>query len=213
MNVRVQISKADIDGLAKELKKMGKIVTSSNLQLYRAKKYRDYTVKMLSQGGLDLKPITEATAKIQGGSHNPEYNLGTLAKKMGVRPVGNNAAEAGYFGKDEKIPGKADYMTWTKAAILAHTGYRIPASEKLGGELGKKGAKVRAWLREEHGIYLKETTHWLHVEARPFILISYLQYMLTGEDIKATDQYIDKMMASPMSDPNKADPLKMLGAI
>jgi hypothetical protein len=37
--------------------------------------------------------------------------------------------------------------------------------------------------------------------------------MLSGEDVKVVDEYLEKMMASPMSDPNKADPLKMSGVI
>jgi hypothetical protein len=218
INVRVEVRQEDINSLGKELKKIGKIVTSSNLQLYRANRYRRYTVEMLEQRGLDLKPISEATKIIDGGDHNPEYKSGSLARRMGVRPIKGNAAEAGYFENSPKIPNKE--ITYTQAAILQHTGFRIPLH-------GDKGARVRAWLAWK-GVFENkspgknadpdptwETTseHWIHVPARPFMLISYLQYMMTGEDAKAVDEYLQKMMESPMEDPTKIDPLKTAGGM
>lgn len=207
MNIRVEIRKSDLDSLAKELRKIGKIVTSPNLQLYRARKYRDYTVKMMKTGGLDTgPPLSDATKKIQGNEHNPEINTGDLIRKMGVRPIKGDAAEAGYFENSSKIPSKN--ITYTQAAILQHTGYRIPASAELGGDLGDKGARVRAWMHGR-GIHLKSSTHWIIVPPRPFMLRSYLQFEMNGEDAKACDEYLEKMMKSPMSDPNAIDPLKM----
>jgi|GEM_PF-1843094 hypothetical protein len=210
MNIGVKINEKDINDLAKELKKIGKIIGSTNLQLHRAKRFKDYTVEMLSGKGVDINPISDATRAIQGGDHNPLYNTGDLARKMGVRPVKGNAAEAGYFENSPLIPDKD--ITYTRAAILAHTGYRIPASAELGGREGEKGAKVRAWLHDK-GIHLKKSTHWLIVPARPFMLRSYLQYMMSGEDMKAVDEFLEKMMTAPMSDANAADPLKMAGEI
>ncbi len=210
MNIGVHISEKDINALAKKLRMLGKLVGSTNLQLYRAKKFKDYTVDMLSSRGIDIDSISDATKVIQGDDHNPMYNSGDLARRMGVRPVKGNAAEAGYFENSPLIPGKD--ITYTRAAILAHTGYRIPASAELGGEEGDKGAKVRAWLHGR-GIHLKPSTHWLNVPARPFLFRSYLQYMLSGEDMKAVDEFIEKMMSSPTEDPTAVDPLKMAGEI
>ena len=188
--VSYQVDPNSLKLLLKDLKKLGHIIVDPNMQLYRAKKYRDFTVDMVKYNALGQEPISSATAKIQGRNHNPEWNTGALLNKMGVRPAGKNEAEAGYFGKTEKIPGKR--ISWTGAAIAQHTGYRIPLT-------GDKGARVRAWLADkERQIFPSKQSQWLVVPPRPFMFSSYVRFENEGMDLRAVDEFLDKMMNSPI---------------
>lgn len=194
LSVGYKIDANQLNMLKKELTSMGRVIASPNMQLYRAKKFRDYTVKRISSGSLELKKISEATKIISGGDHPPEYRTGGLLEAMSVRPSGKNAAEAGYFSGSAKIPGKN--ITYTKAAILQHTGYRIPL-------FGEKGRKVIAFLKEA-GVFdslprsgPRGSKRWLIVPARPFLFTSLYSYMSEGEDMKAVDEFLEKLVNSP----------------
>jgi len=189
--VSYQVDPNSLKLLLKDLKKLGHIIVDPNMQLYRAKKYRDFTVEKVKYGALGSAPISFATERIQKRIDNiPEWNTGTLLNKMGVRPAGKNEAEAGYFGKSEKIPGKK--ISWTGAAIAQHTGYRIPLT-------GDKGARVRAWLGdEERQIFPSKQSQWLVVPPRPFMFSSYVRFENEGMDLRAVDEFLDKMMNSPI---------------
>lgn len=184
-----KVNQIEMNSLIKEINKFGKVMNSPNLQLYRAKKFRDYTVKMLSEGGLYLHKITEATKKIQEKEHPPLYNDGHMARRMSIRPikgVKGNAAEAGYFEKSKTIPGKD--ITYTQAAILAHTGFRINLK-------GKKGMRARRWLEWKLNIRFSPQKEYVTVQPRPFLYRSYSQYMLGGWDMKAVDRFFERMMS------------------
>jgi len=104
-------------------------------------------------------------------------------------------AEVGYFPKSQKIPGKK--ITYTKAAIMQHTGFRI----KISGSI--KADKARKWLAAQLGNALggkaflkrvKSIDGWLVVPARPFMYLSLDKYIESGEDTLVVNQFIDKMM-------------------
>jgi hypothetical protein len=193
--VGVQIDQKSLDKFIKDLKKLGHIIGNPNMQLYRAKKYRDFTVDMVKKGQLDLEPLSEVT-KILTGEHPPEYNTGTLVDYMGVKPAGKNAAEAGYWGANKS--GKPNLA---QIAILQSTGYKIPLT-------GEKGKRVRAWLFANkinlNNSYQRTTPPgtetYLVVPPRPWIMISYFAYVFSGKDIEAVDEYLQKLMNSPIDD-------------
>ena len=189
--VSYQIDPYALKLLLKDLKRLGHIIVDPNMQLYRAKKYRDFTVQKVKYGALGMAPISSATERIQKRSSNiPEWNTGALLNKMGVRPAGKDAAEAGYFGKTEKIPGKK--ISWTGAAMAQHSGYRIPLT-------GDKGARVRAWLGDkERQIFPDKQSQWLVVHPRPFMFTSLVRYENEGADVQAVDEFLEKMMNSPI---------------
>jgi hypothetical protein len=182
----VEIDQKSLDNFVKDLKKLGHIIGSSNMQLYRAKKYRDFTVDMVKKGQLDLEPLSEAT-KMLVGDHIPLNNTGTMIDYMGIRPHGKNEADAGYFGANKS--GKPNIA---QLAILMHTGYKIPLQ-------GPKGEKVRKWLLAQN-IFVRHDKEYLIVPARPFLFQSYMSYMMTGQDLIACDEFIQKLMDSPIDD-------------
>lgn len=189
--ISVQVDQKQLDQLVKDLKKVGHVIASPNLQLYRANKYRKYTIDMVKRGGLDLSPLSGAT-KVLTGEHNPGYLTGHLVNSMGVRPVNKTTAEAGYWAKGgEKVPGKN--ITITKLAILQHTGYKIELDRNKGN------GTPRQWLAA-NGIHTKKETKFLVVSPRPFMFQSYFAYMFNGEDVKAVDEFIDRLLNSPVDD-------------
>lgn len=195
---KVEIDKRSVDSVNSELKEIVKILKSSNMQLYRAKKYRDYTVKKVSGKSLGLDSLSEVTKKI-AGDHPPEWNSGNVVGNMNVKKMDGNSAGAGYFGDDPgNITGKN--ITQTQAAIYQHTGYRIPLT-------GPKGARVRAWLarkgafdtgamdvvrsfQESHKKSSGEKL--IIVKPRPFMFISLNAYISEDRDFKAANEYLDK---------------------
>ena len=197
--IGISVDQKSLNSFIKDLKKMGHIISSPNLQLYRAKKFRKYTIDKVRSGELGLVALSGAT-RIISGDHTPEDNKGGLINQIGVRPAKNNEAEAGYFESNKKkIPGKK--ITYTEAAIMQHTGYRINLS-------GDKGAKARAWVyaRLAEAGYspiksfhkLKSDDKWFIVPARPFVFISADNYIGSDEDIIAADEFLDKMLMSPI---------------
>lgn len=197
-----KIDESAFKQLLNELRKTGRIIASPNMQLHRAKRFTEYTKRAVRTNDLNLKKISEATKIIQGGSpHPPLYWKGGLINEMGVRPVGKNAADAGYFEDSPLIPGKK--ITWTQAAVLHHTGYRIPL-------FGDKGRRVRRWLAAQ-GIFKdlpaggkpKGSSRWLIVPARPFLFTSYYSYLSEGKDMQAVDEFLNKVMNSPIDETMK----------
>jgi len=183
--------------LIKELQGVGKIIADPNLQLFRASKYRQFTIEMTRRGALGLKPISYISQLAAGGSHEPEWNEQKLVNSMKVKPAGKNAADVGYFKEDTTlVPGKK--ITITKAAILQHTGYRISL-------MGPKGQKVMKWLvaigafdqGRMFGQKAEKSESWLEVPPRPFMFNSLARYEEIGGDIKACDAFIDKMLGAP----------------
>jgi hypothetical protein len=197
MNLGVAVDQDGFDTLCRELKKLGHVIASPNMQLYRANKFRKFTIENVQSGNLGLLPISGAT-KIIAGSHEPEWRTGNLLEGMKVKPAGRNAADVGYFEDSSLIPGKN--ITYTRAAILQHTGYRIPLT-------GEKGERVRAWLAAK-GVFskdyhdfaggVKSSDKWIIVPPRPFMIKSMDLYESTGEDIKAVDEFLNKMINSPI---------------
>jgi hypothetical protein len=189
------LDKSTFDAFVKDLKKLGHIIASPNMQLYRAQKYREFTINMVKKGQLDLEPLSEVTQMLTG-VHNPLYKTGTLVDYMGIKPIGKNAAECGYWGANKT--GKPNLA---QIAILQSTGYKIPLT-------GEKGKRVRAWLAM-HNVPLQNSYSrakpkggdtYLVVPARPWIMISYFAYVFSGEDLKACNEYIDKLLSSPIND-------------
>lgn len=182
--------KADMELLKKKLK-------SGGINLYRARKYKTYAIELVSGNRASLYPLTEAT-KFLSQHTTPEYNAGELLKQMMVKKAKGGAAEAGYFRDSGKIPGKN--ITYTQAAILQHTGYRIPLT-------GEKGRKVRAWYAKQ-GLFehLKTVTAaknkygkaggWIIVKPRPFMFTTIHLFVNRGFDVAAAKEWVDKNIFS-----------------
>jgi hypothetical protein len=191
-NVSWKIHPDDLKKLTKELRQLGHIISDPNMQLYRANKYREFTINMVERGMLDLQPLAELSIIISG-SHAPEYVNGSLVREMGVKPVGKNAAEAGYWDNDSSIvPGRGrQKISYARLAVLTHSGFRV----RLQGDVGNR---VRAWFRLEHGINFKASTRYLYIPPRPFLYMSYNEYMASGMDVQACSEFLDRMVNSPI---------------
>lgn len=194
---KIEIDKRSMDNVIGDINSIIKILKSPEMQLHRAKKFRDYTINSVSSGRLGLKPIKETTKKISG-DHPPEWNSGNIVSSMNVRKMDGNSAGAGYFGDEAgTIAGKS--ITQTEAAILQHTGYRIPLT-------GEKGERVRKWLfmqgvldtgmqieRSFYKSHRKSSSEkWIEVKPRPFIFKSLNAYTAEDRDFKATNEFLDK---------------------
>ena len=194
----INIDKRILASITEDIKGVKKIIESKDMQKYRARKFRDYTVEMVSGGKLGIEKIKETTKKISG-EHPPEWNSGDIVTNMSVRTMKGNAAGAGYFGDEPgKIAGKD--ITQTEAAILQHSGYRIPLT-------GEKGERVRKWLawkgvlntgmQIERSFYKPRTKSssekWIIVKPRPFLEISANHYIADDRDYSATNEYLDLM--------------------
>jgi hypothetical protein len=183
--ITYKINQMQLSELTRELRRLGRVISDPKLQLYRAREFKRYTVKTLATGGVDIKKNSRATKKIQEKEHPPLYNTGNMARNMRVRRIPGNAAEAGFFENSREIPGKK--ITYTQAAILAHTGFKIYLK-------GEKGMRARRWLEWKLGIRFPSGKEYVIVPARPFLMRSYLQYMLGNEDVKAVDRFISKKL-------------------
>jgi len=185
----------EFDTLTKDIKLLGVSISDPKMQLYRAKKFRDYTVHRVEKNTLSLKRITRATKVIDGKNHPPEWNKGSITSKMSSRQNKDGSAEAGFFNGSELVPGKN--ITVTQAMILQHTGYRIPLT-------GEKGARVRKWLAWK-GVFselspnsawrktkIARNEGWIIVRPRPFMFISARLYSASGLDEKAAVEYMRK---------------------
>lgn len=204
---QLSIDVLGLQKLIKDLRKINKDLYSPNLQVYRAQKFKQYTINLVKSNNAGLKPISLAT-QIISGEHDPMNLTGELLEHMAVRRVsggvkggyspGNlspneSAADVGYFPGSKKVPGKR--ITWTRLAILHHTGYRIPLT-------GEKGRRVRAWLAFHGvnlfgGMNLKDKSakgpnrQWIIVPPRPYMLNSLEKYKREGKDLEAVKEFFD----------------------
>lgn len=185
----------EVDSLVKEIRLLGVRMSDPKMQLYRAKKFRDYTVHRVEGNTLSLKRITRATKVIHGKNHPPEWNTGGAVSKMSSQQNKDGSAEAGFFNNSELIPGKD--ITVTQAMILQHTGYRIP----LTGEAGEKVRKWLAWKGVFRELYpnsawrrtkIARNESWIVVKPRPFMFLSARIYSASGLDEKAANEYMRK---------------------
>lgn len=150
--VRMELNFEDINDITKSMEKIRDDFLSPNLALRLAREYVRYTQNWVQKSSLHLKrhsPLTEALA----GEHDPMWVTGELVKRMSVRSVSKNHAQAGFFvtgekktGSGAKKDGASKDLTWTQIAILHHTGYRIKVTKKmlayLALQLKKKGIKM-----------------------------------------------------------------------
>lgn len=165
-----------------ELDDLVKTMGSQDLNMYRAKKYRDFTVESVKSGKLNLRARSALTAHMMG-EYDPMSVTGKLIQQMSAKPSGKNDAEAGYFEVSPLVPDKK--LTYTQLAIIHHTGYRIPLK-------GEKGIKVRNWFFATYGIRFKKDKEWLIVPPRPFMFRALADYERQGLDLKATEEFLDK---------------------
>jgi hypothetical protein len=188
--------KVDISGISnlrRAIAVLKKKMKGNEMQMYRAKKFRNYTIKMVRGGNLNLKKLSDATKKISG-DHNPEWNSGSLVRSMEVRAGNNNDAFCGYFSNSNKMV-KGKKITVTQAAILQHTGFRIPL-------FGEKGRRVKAWFTRK-GVFQdlsggdkpSGSKRWIIVPARPYMFISKDKYDARGLDKKACNEYLNKVLS------------------
>lgn len=191
--VTYRIDQKSLNDFVKQLRSLGHIIADPNMQLYRAKKYRDYTIEMIREGRMNIRPLSELTQVISGEPHNPLWLKGAILESMGVKPVGKNAAEAGYWDADSGILQNTAKKPITVAHWVRalHTGFRIPLK-------GEKGNRVRGWFKFKHGIEFPWEQEWINVPPRPFMMLSYWSYLLNGKDIEAVTEYIDKLANSPI---------------
>lgn len=193
--IKSELSRNEFDALSRDMKLIGADMDDPGMQLYRAKKFRDFTVERVSSGNLSLRPIKKSTKIIHGKAHPPEWNKGHVVSKMSSRTMDDGSAEAGFFDDSSMIPGKN--ITVTKAVILQHTGYRIPLT-------GEKGEKVRKWLAWK-GVFSDPRPNsawrraksirnegWIIVRPRPFVFTSATVYNHAGLDVEAAVEYMNK---------------------
>lgn len=184
-----RIHPKDLDNFVKELRKLGHIIADPNLQLYRAKKFKEHTVQMVRSTMLDFKRLSELTQFVYG-EHQPVWNTGDLVKKMGIKPVGKDAAEAGYWDSQGNMPGKKITVAgWVRAL---HTGFRIPLK-------GDKGERVKKWyyaVTEKNFRAETLAKGYLFVAPRPFMMKSYHDYVNSGLDMAVVDEYLNKLAKS-----------------
>lgn len=189
MNLSVEMDLNALKSFKDDLKSIKGAIDSQELNMHRAKKYRDYTVDVVKNGRLNIKNISSATQQIDMRNHDPESLTGKLMDAMKVRPSGKNGAEAGYFENSMIVPnqrGRKKDLTFTDLAILQHTGYRIPLQ-------GDKGADVRRFLAY-HKIFVKKDKAWMVVPPRPFMHRALGQYEREDLDNKAVKEFIDKKL-------------------
>lgn len=187
------VDQVSLNNLVKSLEKIGKVIGSKNMQLYRAKKFRQFAVESVENGNLPLKKLSEATIK-KTGEHNPLWLTGSLVRHMAVRPVKGNAADCGYFANDGALVPNTK-ITFTKLAILHHTGYRIRTDTE-------KGNKYVKWLASQglfDGNPKKEGggKGFIVVPPRPFMLKAMDLYESKNLDMKAVDEFLNKLMKAP----------------
>lgn len=184
---KVKMDKDVIREFQNDLKKLEKVISSNEINMHRATKYRDFTVALTSMGGVGLEKRSKLTEHMMG-THNPLNVTGQLLAKMKVMEAPGNAADAGYFGNDGTVPSIGHRkLTYTQLAILHHTGYKIPLK-------GDKGERVRKWFYACYGIRFKPDREYLVVPARPFMTNALARYEESGADIQVTQAFINKKM-------------------
>lgn len=185
--ITVSLDPNSLREFKKDLKQLKDTIDSQDLNMYRAKKYREHTVDMVRSGTLNLRARTGLTEYLMG-NYDPLSVTGKLLEQMKVKPGTKKSGEAGYFGGGPEVPSIGyRKLSYTDLAILQHTGYRIPLQ-------GPKGKKVRAWFVTCYGIHFKKEREWLIVPPRPFMYRSLDSYERRGLDNKAVSEYIDKKL-------------------
>ena len=183
--ISVNIDPISMKKFKSELDDLVKTMGSQDLNMYRAKKYRDFTVESVRSGKLNLRARSALTAHMMG-EYDPMSVTGKLIQQMRTEPSGKNDAEAGYFEGGPVAPSIShEKLTYTQLAIIHHTGYRIPLK-------GEKGEKVRAWFAATYNVRFKKDKEWLIVPPRPFMFRALADYERQGLDLKATEEFLDK---------------------
>jgi hypothetical protein len=189
----IKVNLHNFEAFNKDLKNMTEMFESLDLQMHRGKRFREFTINQVSRGSLGLKPISSSTRIIHRKNHPPEWNDGSLVSSMQVRASKKekNAAEVGFFEDFPNIPGKE--ITITEAAILQHTGYRIPLT-------GEKGERVRGWLARQ-GVFNQRRSPWrsspiksggwITVSPRPFIPKTVNAYISGNHDVEAIIEWLN----------------------
>lgn len=182
--ITVKTSKSEFNDVISRLKSLKINMESGELAEARANRYKEYTQMSVEHGILGLEKISELTAFLEGGNHDPMWITGELLKRMQVRKKGKTAL-VGYFGdSNEPIPGKE--IGWTDLAKLHHTGYRIPLR-------GKEGLKVRKWFAAQ-GIFISKGLDVITVKARPFMENALFRFLDSGEDFKIGTELFNKVV-------------------
>jgi len=172
-----------------DLVKIKNTISSNEINMQRAKKFRDYTVDMVRMGRLGLKKRTALTTYMMG-NYDPLSVTGKMLDKMKVMEAPQGAADAGYFGNDGEVPSIGHRkLTYTDLAILHHTGYRIPLR-------GEKGERVRKWFYACYGIHFKKNKEFLVVPARPFMLKSIKGYEKLKLDETVVEEFIKQKLGN-----------------
>lgn len=183
----IEIDPVSLKEFKADLKELIKSLDSQDLNMYRAKQYRKFTIEMGKAGRLGLKERSALT-EYMAGAEAPLYVTGKLFEHMRVKPGDKKSAEAGYFGGDGEVPSIGEKkLTYTDLAILHHTGYRVPLQ-------GEKGQRVRRWFLACYGVRFASDKQWLVVPPRPFMFKSCDEYENGGEDVRATENYIEKVL-------------------
>lgn len=193
--IEIRLDPASLNAFKNDLKQLIKVINSQDLNVYRAKKFKEFTKKSVRSGGVRLVPLSSATIAL-AGVHDPEFLTGKLMDAMKAEPGPGTSAIAGYWEPSDKVPGKN--LTYAKLATIQTTGYRIPLT-------GDKGARVRAWLfmnglglfGKSKGTKTKMQSiigkgQWLIVPPRPFMHRALDMYLESDGDIKAASEFMDK---------------------
>lgn len=191
--IKYKIDQVQLNKLIKSLEKIGKVIGSKNLQLYRAKKFREFTVKGVERNNIGLKKLSNATIRFTG-DHSPLWLTGKLIKHMGVRPAKGNAADAGFFENDKTLYPNTN-ITITKLVCLHHTGYRIRVNTPKGQAYMRFLASQGFFDGNPEGA--NKGRGFIEVPPRPFMLKSINLYESKGLDMKATDRFLDRLMKAP----------------
>ena len=164
----------------------GTITQIKKLNKERALAFEKTAISDTRRGRLGLTPNTSATQKIQKRKHHPEFNTGDLLNNMELKFDGQSA-KIGYFANSSKRP-KGSKVSYSRIAVMQHTGYRIPL-------FGEKGENTRKFLAA-HGIFPRKTTKYLIVVARPFLPNSVTVQESKSVDAKVIRKYMDKLWGS-----------------
>jgi hypothetical protein len=181
----VHVDPASLSSFKQGIKDIIKNIDAQEMNMIRAKAYKDFAADMGKAGRLDLKSIGSLTSYMTG-DHNPMSLTGKLLSLMKVVPASGNSAEVGYFPGGPIVPSNSyNKITYTQLAIIHHTGYRIPLK-------GEKGKKVRDWFFAVYGVKFKGSAEWLIVPPRPFMDKALDLYKEQGIDNLVVEKYLKK---------------------
>lgn len=186
--IEVKLDSSVLNAFKGDLDNIKKTIDSQDLNIHRAKKYRDFTVDIVKRGETNIKNISWAT-KFATGEHEPENLTGKLLDQMSVKPSDKKSAEAGYFSNSPIVPnprGKKK-ITYTQLAILQHTGCKIP----LQGEDGKS---IRNALRYYFKINVSPNKQYIIIPPRPFMYRALARYEERDLDTQAVNEFLDQRL-------------------